>query len=759
MSNLTTRKIVLGMLMVLVLAFSVQGIADALTFSTSRSGDLATELPAPNDFDIRFSVSLGSNTTRITNTDGDLVSDDGRTRINSSGYPIVEIAGRVYRTSAAADTIVSGFRRPVSGETDDQPETGDHVVDGSSDSAAAVVDSEGRAIYTTNGGSTRATAAPDAKVSNANRYHYNQEQVTIAVTDVTDAQITHVGRHDIEDTANHVLMETGKDGDQLTGSITLTLQAPAAATVTITISDTTPGSDLPKGESDRAPAIAFTVYVVPGTSAANLALTGAGEDGVQIGNDFGVQQIDGLFQVDPNVPLTYEVEGSGRVFVQVSDDRKTREVSKLETSSLAPVFLKMNRSSNKVTAWVRGTDAKRASQSVTFIHTYADPQITDGDNQRGATGGLLKNPLEVTVRDANNRAISGGVVVGFDSTATDSMFIPVPGTSVYIDTSDDTLVSPATAAAPIPSADTAIATASTPAAIGGPLYVKTDSSGRAEVYFQLGSTAGAQRVTISVNRTPYSDTFFRATATSVTSMDAATITIVDGDNQRADADEPLDDPLVVLVRDAGGRIVSDAPVTFTTSTGTLAPPENRDPGDEDPDTNPNAGFIVINTDETGQASVRYNVGDLTGARQITASIDVGNGRTRTKTFNVNGTGRAAPRPPSEPSEPATGTNTITITLSETTGEPGDEIDVTISASPNTVVVIDSGDLDGDDFSREFGTTPFDTVISLPDEEDEYTFTAEATGYTSDSATVTVESELGELSITAIGTRVSRRANL
>ena len=76
-----------------------------------------------------------------------------------------------------------------------------------------------------------------------------------------------------------------------------------------------------------------------------------------------------------------------------------------------------------------------------------------------------------------------------------------------------------------------------------------------------------------------------------------------------------------------------------------------------------------------------------------------------------------------------------------------------------MVVIDSGDLDGDDFSREFGTTPFDTVIVLPDEEGEYDFSATSPGYTSDSATVTVESELGELSITAIGTRGSRRANL
>ena len=45
MNNLTTRKIVLGMLMALVLAFSVQGIAEALTFRTSRTGDLQTVLP------------------------------------------------------------------------------------------------------------------------------------------------------------------------------------------------------------------------------------------------------------------------------------------------------------------------------------------------------------------------------------------------------------------------------------------------------------------------------------------------------------------------------------------------------------------------------------------------------------------------------------------------------------------------------------------------------------------------------------------
>ena len=82
MNNLTTRKIVLGMLMALVLTFSVQGIADALTFSRpSNSGDLQTVFVG-RDFTISFSVRPGGNTTAIRNVDGKLVSDDGNTRIN-----------------------------------------------------------------------------------------------------------------------------------------------------------------------------------------------------------------------------------------------------------------------------------------------------------------------------------------------------------------------------------------------------------------------------------------------------------------------------------------------------------------------------------------------------------------------------------------------------------------------------------------------------------------------------------------------------
>ena len=596
MNNLTTRKIVLGMLMALVLAFSVQGIADALEFKdhSSSDGDLRTVLPG-DEFKIKFSVSLKSNTTKIYDDDGELVAQSNEpnsvTYINSSGYPL-------------------------------DGEDGDRVPD-------------------------------EEKVDNQYRYHYNEEAVTVEITS-GPATFKKVGSSNASGTELN-LIETGKDATKLSTSTTLTLLATPGATVApvvIRITDTTSEADLPNGTDDRdADGMSFTVYVVPGVGDDDDAptLTGAGTDGVARGDDSGpYENINALFGVDPNLPLTYEVQGSGRVYVRIDSEREGRATSKLETSSSAPVYLDMNRSSNRVTAWVRGTDAKRASKSITFINTYADPQITDSsDNQSGATGGRLPEPLEVTVKDGSSssgKVIPGGVVVGFElgTGADGGMFIPVVGTTVYIDDEDVLVITaPAT-----PDALTTVATSTTP----GPataIFVRTDSSGKAQAYFQLGSNIGSQRVTITLpsvsdpeDPNPFADTFFRATAADVDSKDAATITIVDGDGQRADVDELLDEPLVVLVKDVGSRIVAGARVTFTTNSGSLVAPERGDPGveaevaDEDPPHT--ARFIVVNTDDTGKASVGYNVGDLPGAKRVFATIDVSNGRTREKTFSVNG---------------------------------------------------------------------------------------------------------------------------
>ena len=76
MNNLTTRKIVLGMLMALVLTFSVQGIADAADLPLSKtSGDLQTKSEGET-FEISFSVGIRSNTTAIKNSDRKLIDDD-----------------------------------------------------------------------------------------------------------------------------------------------------------------------------------------------------------------------------------------------------------------------------------------------------------------------------------------------------------------------------------------------------------------------------------------------------------------------------------------------------------------------------------------------------------------------------------------------------------------------------------------------------------------------------------------------------------
>ena len=77
MNNLTTRKIVLGLLMALVLVFSVQGIADALTLTRRTSDDLKT-VRRGDQFTIRFNVSDLTATTSADNEtltipiDGDL---------------------------------------------------------------------------------------------------------------------------------------------------------------------------------------------------------------------------------------------------------------------------------------------------------------------------------------------------------------------------------------------------------------------------------------------------------------------------------------------------------------------------------------------------------------------------------------------------------------------------------------------------------------------------------------------------------------
>ena len=144
MNNLTTRKIVLGLLMALVLVFSVQGIADAVEFGNT-TGDLQTITEESGLFTITVAVTLGDNNTEIRNADNDLVSDDGKTRIDSSGYKVREIGGAEYRLikSTPTGTLVADSTPSLSADGRAPSARRPYYVD----SGGNVFDSNGDAVY------------------------------------------------------------------------------------------------------------------------------------------------------------------------------------------------------------------------------------------------------------------------------------------------------------------------------------------------------------------------------------------------------------------------------------------------------------------------------------------------------------------------------------------------------------------------------------------------------------------------------------
>ena len=138
-----TRNVRLGVLLVFLLAFSLQGnLADALEFKdhTSTDGDLQTVLSG-DEFKIKFSMTLGSNTTKIYNDDDELSAqnEEGFFSIDSSGFILDANGNRV--NAAGADGVAidsSGYQLDSDGNrvntvtvAGDPPTAGDEAIDSS----------------------------------------------------------------------------------------------------------------------------------------------------------------------------------------------------------------------------------------------------------------------------------------------------------------------------------------------------------------------------------------------------------------------------------------------------------------------------------------------------------------------------------------------------------------------------------------------------------------------------------------------------
>ena len=603
MKNVITQRCVLGMLMMCVMVLGVVGVADALTFSTSRSGDLVTV--APNQtFTLRFSVvglrspqAVQPNTRRASTTDIEYADSSNTARV---------------RPTADPDPITGSFTRIVdTGYTDGDTHYYTRTTTSSVRNTAGTADVT-RTLHTRNW------------VTESEAYYYNDESVSIT----TSPAVTLMKGS----TAVTSLVERHAERDQqLSSSVTLTGSHGTAAAYDITITDTTDAADIDGTPPSSRASIIFTVFVVDSRAAtpSSPTLSLVTDQNYAIdGDDFVDQQI--AIPGSGNIRIEYSVvEGPGRLYVQIGTSpniRKSSPLRTLSTSDVASVRLDMNGGTNKVQATAAGAPPTTG----VFIFGYPSVEIVSGNNQEGALGGRLEDPLVVRVTDGKNRAISG-LAAAFTSPG-DGVFFPVPGTTVYTSDVAGTTLAGAFTANPV------TATSTRPGS-GAAIAVQTNSSGQASTYFQLAGTGASQTVTVAAGGSNLLSPF-RFTERTGTAANAGipSIEIESGNNQRS-VNGNIEDPLVVVVRRRGQR-AAGVQVTFTTDRGVL-------------DDTPIDGFTVNNvtddndnpstslddmTDGQGRASVRYSLGDFTGSIQVVASISGTDPVTyrREVTFGING---------------------------------------------------------------------------------------------------------------------------
>ncbi|MDE0556318.1 MAG: Ig-like domain-containing protein, partial [Candidatus Poribacteria bacterium] len=496
-------------------------------------------------------------------------------------------------------------------------------------------------------------------------------------------------------------------------SFRLTFTAGAVGERVITIRDTTDAADRPGNISQP---LSFTIFVVPALdTTTSLTLAGAGANGYTIGNDLADQPVNTLFTGGTNAPIVYTVEGSGRLYIRETytggAPRSTsRAAQTLSTSSDANVYLDMNGSSNKVTAYVRDRNAAETGRTVAFIFNYASIEIISGDNQTGVPNARLLNALGVRVEDSRGRPVPGLPVLF--TPASGATLKPVIGTDVYL-TNPPTTNTWATAFAATVQIRQATATVPEAIAADTAALVPTDRSGEAQVYLEVGA-AGTKTVLVSAGGAM--KTFF---ATSAETTDIPTLEVLSGDNQRSESNGKVTDPLIVRVLTSANQPFPAQLVTFTTTKGYLTTLAAYQDSTSTPATvNGPATQVTARTDLRGRAAVSYDLVNHEGAADVIAEISSSTVPVyqRRVTFNINGTGSTTTNqqqqqqqqqqqefdaPPddliiddgnNQSGEPgATLSQPFVVQLLDTEGDPLDDIEVTFTVLSGGGSLSDSTD--------------------------------------------------------------------
>jgi hypothetical protein len=195
--------------------------------------------------------------------------------------------------------------------------------------------------------------------------------------------------------------------------------------------------------------------------------------------------------------------------------------------------------------------------------------VFSGSKQSGQAGSILPSPLRVKVEDAYSNGVPGVTVT----------FVDVQGLGTL-----------------------------------NPTSAVSNSLGQASVSYQLPNTDGTYK--IDANAPSLKSALFSETATGDS---PASLVIVSGNNQSAQENSALPQPLVVQVNDAGGNPISGVDVVFSAPSGSFT------------------GSPAV-SGANGQASVSYTTGSSSGTVTITAAV---NGVTVQFTATVTGFDPAA----------------------------------------------------------------------------------------------------------------------
>ena len=432
-NQLFTKHSFLGILISLVLAFSVQDIADALTL-TEVSDKVQSNIETA-EFEISFSVGLKSDTTAIKNDDGKLIKDSTATggaanaRIDSQGYLVVPKDGVDRRTTTVTLATLQS-RAPTSHSSDIQAKRGNDYID---PAGTAILADSGKNAYDNNGlplyyyrdavagvdanndgdfiddGDTKPVTAQAgsrvkilqeefaARVPNANRYHYNDEAIAISVdanmsvrlksgstsypvTTFTTAPTT---RATALSTTTASLWEGGGIRS-LPSSITLLCTSATAGTYTVTITDVSPESDFPSNapETLEQTSITFTLYVEDDAApTGSLNFNQATGSLLRLDTAKSIEPIHTHFNLTDeslnNKSIRYKVTtGSGLLYVGTPTREDTTPISDLTIHKDASVYLKVNQTDNEVVAAIAGQDLRTHGKTLVFKYTGTDRRTT-----------------------------------------------------------------------------------------------------------------------------------------------------------------------------------------------------------------------------------------------------------------------------------------------------------------------------------------------------------------------------------------------